>query len=157
MARNTGKKKYTSLYQYDGLTNQWTGLVKPNDPSDPDYVSPIIDYNVCPTTTTTTTTIGNQNILVVFDEVMLLSVNIKIQKGTDEYSRNTAGTWVVPHLIYDDVVFEITGITASYQMAVYYGFGGGQVKYFNVDAGNNWNVMLPGPFFDIAQIVITKL
>ena len=46
--RNTGWKIYQRLEQYLVSNNQSTGVTKPNIPTDPDYVEPVIDLNSCP-------------------------------------------------------------------------------------------------------------
>lgn len=46
--QNTGKKAWTTLQEYNTGTNQSTGTTKPNSPSDPDYVSPVVDTQSCP-------------------------------------------------------------------------------------------------------------
>lgn len=48
---NTGKKIYRYLRQIDTTSGLPTGIFKPNDPSDPDYVHPQIDYDACPIVT----------------------------------------------------------------------------------------------------------
>ncbi|SEW37513.1 hypothetical protein [Chitinophaga arvensicola] len=45
---NTGKKHYALLVQYSTATGLPTGVVKPNNPSDPDYVAPVEDLESCP-------------------------------------------------------------------------------------------------------------
>lgn len=45
---NTGDKGYTTLQQYNTDTNIATGVTKPNDISDPDYVAPAADDVTCP-------------------------------------------------------------------------------------------------------------
>lgn len=45
---NTGYKIYTILVQYNARTGEPTGVVKPNIPSDPDYVAPVLDLTSCP-------------------------------------------------------------------------------------------------------------
>lgn len=154
MASNTGKKKYSILIEYDGYTKEPTGRIKPNIPSDPDYVAPVIDLIACPVTTTTTTTIGNRTIQVTFPEEMFL-LNIRLKKGEDiEFTRTTAGNWLVQNLIYDSFIFEITGITDKYNIQVLY--GNSEEQNFDVDNGQNWNVLLEGLFFNITQIIVTK-
>ncbi|MBS0031617.1 hypothetical protein ACTJJ0_30785 [Chitinophaga sp. 22321] len=48
MPYNTGKLVYQWLRQYDRLTGLPTGLRKPNDPGDTDYVAPIDNFGACP-------------------------------------------------------------------------------------------------------------
>jgi len=46
----TGTKIYTILVEYNSRTGLPTGRVKPNVPSDPDYVPPVYDpVNCAPT------------------------------------------------------------------------------------------------------------
>lgn len=45
---NTGYVIYQNLEEYNVDTNVATGNVKPNDPSDPDYVAPVEDLQACP-------------------------------------------------------------------------------------------------------------
>lgn len=45
---NTGRLVYTLLIQINDRTGLPTGVVKPNVPSDPDYIPPIVDENACP-------------------------------------------------------------------------------------------------------------
>ena len=45
--RNTGKKKYTKLEEYNLTTGEKTGRVKQNLSSDPDYIAPIVDFEEC--------------------------------------------------------------------------------------------------------------
>lgn len=52
---NTGNKIYSTLTQYEVVTSIPTGATKPNTIGDPDYVPPVLDSILCPTTTTTTT------------------------------------------------------------------------------------------------------
>jgi len=52
---HTGVKIYTELKQYSSLTGQYTGTTKANDPSDPDYVMPVLDETTCPIVLPTTT------------------------------------------------------------------------------------------------------
>ena len=53
---NTGYQAYTTLEQYYVLTGLPTGVTKPNVPSDPDYVAPVLNLIDCPLPTTTTST-----------------------------------------------------------------------------------------------------
>lgn len=46
--QNTGYKAWTTLEQYRADTGVATGLTKPNDPEDPDYVPPEFDPDTCP-------------------------------------------------------------------------------------------------------------
>ncbi|SHL14694.1 hypothetical protein SAMN05444266_102207 [Chitinophaga jiangningensis] len=48
MLDNTGKLVYQWLVQIDANTGQPTGVRKPNDPADPDYVQPMMDFDICP-------------------------------------------------------------------------------------------------------------
>jgi hypothetical protein len=48
VATNTGYKAWATLEQYRADTGLITGLIKPNDPDDPDYVPPVFDTNSCP-------------------------------------------------------------------------------------------------------------
>lgn len=45
---NTGIKAYTNLEQYYLDNGVATGITKPNNPSDPDYVAPVLDLAFCP-------------------------------------------------------------------------------------------------------------
>lgn len=45
---NTGFKAYTNLEQYYLDSGVATGLTKPNNPSDPDYIAPFLDLTFCP-------------------------------------------------------------------------------------------------------------
>lgn len=47
----TGKLIYSILQEIDTLSGNPTGVTKPNVPSDPDYVAPIIDTVACPAAT----------------------------------------------------------------------------------------------------------
>jgi len=48
MATNTGQKVYQWLKQLNLTTGLPTGVRKPNDPADPDYVPPVTDLVACP-------------------------------------------------------------------------------------------------------------
>lgn len=48
MLDNTGMLAYQWLIQVDARTGEPTGLRKPNDPADPDYISPTENYDACP-------------------------------------------------------------------------------------------------------------
>lgn len=45
---NTGKKIYQWLIEVDVNTGLPTGNKKPNNPDDPDYITPVVDYVKCP-------------------------------------------------------------------------------------------------------------
>lgn len=45
---NSGRKVYQFLVQVNATTGVPTGLRKSNDPADPDYAAPVIDYTKCP-------------------------------------------------------------------------------------------------------------
>lgn len=45
---NTGLKVYQWLRQIDLATGLPTGVRKPNDPADPDYIPPVTDHTSCP-------------------------------------------------------------------------------------------------------------
>jgi len=45
---NTGKKGYTTLVQYNLYTGEKTGVTKPNESGDPDYIPPVTDLELCP-------------------------------------------------------------------------------------------------------------
>lgn len=49
---NNGVKIYQDLMEYNTATGRPTGNIKPNDPSDPDYVAPIEDPTSCPLSST---------------------------------------------------------------------------------------------------------
>lgn len=51
----SGTLTYTSLFQVSDSTLQLTGILKANDPMDPDYIAPFTDLVLCPVPTTTTT------------------------------------------------------------------------------------------------------
>lgn len=82
---NTGRKIYPWLIQVDD-SGMPTGLRKPNDPSDPDYVAPIVDYVDCPlpttttttSTTTTTTALPAQDIEFKMTDIGVTSVSYKV-------------------------------------------------------------------------------
>lgn len=44
----TGEVGWSILAEYDNINEVFTGATKPNTPSDPDYVSPIMDEGICP-------------------------------------------------------------------------------------------------------------
>lgn len=44
----TGFVGYSLLAQYDNLTETYTGITKPNDPSDVDYIAPVENTDLCP-------------------------------------------------------------------------------------------------------------
>jgi hypothetical protein len=45
---NTGYKAYTTLEQYNVYSGNATGVTKPNDSGDADYVAPVLDEVACP-------------------------------------------------------------------------------------------------------------
>ena len=45
---NNGDKAWSNLREYDVDTGIDTGVIKPNVPSDPDYVAPVQDFTICP-------------------------------------------------------------------------------------------------------------
>lgn len=45
---NTGYKAFLNLAQYYVDSGEETGVLKPNDPLDPDYIAPFIDLAFCP-------------------------------------------------------------------------------------------------------------
>ena len=45
---NTGEKGFANLQEYNTSTNIPTGVTKPNDSSDPDYIDPVSDTTTCP-------------------------------------------------------------------------------------------------------------
>lgn len=47
-----GLLTYQYLEQYDLDTGIATGVIKPNDPSDPDYIPGVVDETLCPPRTT---------------------------------------------------------------------------------------------------------
>src|ERR1700744_1552994 len=101
-----GYKKYQILVQYDACTNQPTGIVKPNLPTDPDYVAPVYDPVMCPpetTTTSTTTTLALINVDVI------LSTNVSglsAVRGSNTYSISETGSWNIPNYV-DYIEFQI--------------------------------------------------
>ena len=50
MPENTGLLIYTILIQINDTTGLPTGVTKPNNPDDPDYIAPLIDEEMCPIT-----------------------------------------------------------------------------------------------------------
>lgn len=68
---NTGNKIYTELIEVTIPDGDPTGFTKPNHPSDPDYIPPVVDTDHCPIVTTTTTIMpeytapGGKNITVL--------------------------------------------------------------------------------------------
>lgn len=44
----TGYVEYSILKQFDNITQEFTGITKPNDPEDVDYIPPVLDEDRCP-------------------------------------------------------------------------------------------------------------
>ena len=89
MGSNTGKKIYKDLIEVYEDTGEPTGATKPNIPTDPDYIPPVEDLDMCPISSTTTTTIipgefivGNKLIKLNNREGLTLSLESFV-KDTD--------------------------------------------------------------------------
>jgi hypothetical protein len=143
---NNGDKIFTLLSEYNARTGQPTGRTKPNVPSDPNYIDPIVDTVSCPLPGPVV--IPTINILVVIGSGFALT--IKLLYGIEHISRTTAGTWNVTDRIYDGVLFEVTTAPVGYTLKIEY--GSSQVKQVNnVGVANTFIV---GPFDDITKISI---
>lgn len=147
MIANDGYKIYTQLIEYSTLTGLPTGRVKPNVPSDPNYLAPVLDASSCP--------IGpipsNQNIQVIIPFGYV--VEVKIFYGAATLTRTTSGVWVVPSRTYDNVIFSVTnmGGSDSYTMRVVYNGG---VDVVEVSSNVIGSMLFPGPFPGITILEI---
>lgn len=151
MMGNNGYKKYTILIEYDGVTNQPTGRVKPNLITDPDYVPPVYDPIYCPVYTTTTTTIGNTSIAVSIKTGVTTTIHA-VKEAWGDYTTTVNGTWIIPNLTYDYVLFDISALTGTLTLTVTY--SGGMTKSVS-GVASAWKVMLPGTFNNITAITIS--
>lgn len=81
----TGEYGYAILAEYDNISQSFTGVEKPNVTGDPDYVSPIMDLDVCPIgiefTRVATLSANKGNQAIVFDVTSVDQFNIQVRAG----------------------------------------------------------------------------
>lgn len=145
---NDGTKVYTLLVEYNLRTGQPTGRIKPNVPSDPNYIAPVTDLSTCPLP-------GDPVIPqrdIVFN-ILDFTVTVSLQYGVNHVDRSGPnGTWTVVDRTYDGVLFDITNNTVQSYIL--------QVKYNNnssikqIEASGTGSFFIPGPLPAISHILI---
>lgn len=147
---NNGEKVYTLLVEYNLSNGLPTGRVKPNLPSDPDYIASLIDYEVCPLPEPYVP--ETEDVIVEIAEDY--EVTIKLQFSTSHIDTSAAGTWNIVKRIYDSVVFEVVAPNSTSQYTAKIEYGSGQFK--QVESVGDNNLFLRGPFEDITKISISS-
>jgi hypothetical protein len=142
-ATNDGYKVYTILVEYSNLTNLPTGRQKPNIPSDPNYIAPILDLISCPI-------VAPQNMNIIVEIAAGFTADIGLRYGASILTRSTPGTWTVPRRTYDAVTFSVTVEPSPYICKVTYNNG---LVMFTLAPGMV-RVLLRGPFIAISKIEI---
>lgn len=149
---NTGIKIFTTLIEYDSITDLPTGRSKPNLPTDPHYIAPISDPSVCP--------IGSvqELINVIVDFPDGYDVEFKITYGSAFATRSAAGTWQVPWRNYSGVLFNVSvkPIDAIYACYVKYIDYGNVTKIKRYPIIHNGITLIPGPYFKLQEIKILQ-
>lgn len=146
-AANNGQKVYTLLVEINTRTGLPTGRVKPNIPSDPNYIAPVEDLTACP--------LPGPPVFNTYDVNVVIpggfTANIQLLYGTLHIDRNTPGTWNIVDRTYDGVVFQVTAVgEVSYIVSISYGSGANKQTAVN----GTGNTYIPGPFTAITQIAI---
>lgn len=145
---NSGTKVYTTLVEYSVATGQPTGRIKPNIPTDPDYIAPSTDLSTCPLP-------GDPVIPYIDIAVSIQSgfaATIELLFGTANISTDVTGTWHVVDRTYDGALFEIG--TAPYDYKVTIVYNSGLIKTVNTSGVKN--IYIPGPFVRITSITIAS-
>lgn len=147
--RNTGDKVFTVLVEINTRTGLPTGRTKPNIPSDPNYIAPSEDLDLCP--------IPGDPVIPTIDVLVDLSTgftsaNVKLNYGSLDIDRNTSGTWTITDRTYDSILFEIPTL-GSPEFTVQIEYGVSQVKKIeHIEVIGNFFII--GPFVNITKISI---
>jgi hypothetical protein len=117
---NTGEKGNYNLQEYNTTTNQPTGITKPNDTGDPDYIAPGPDTTTCPN--------GADISTVTFGEKLsIMNVNL--------HSNGRLFPVVIPTLDYNTGIYENT-------------FGGGFQLIYPLEKNRAWSVNVAAKTLD---------
>lgn len=143
---NNGTKIYTLLVEFNTRTNQPTGRVKSNIPSDPNYIPPATDLVECP--------IPSGPVFTYMDVIVAIAagytVNIQLTYNELHIDTGASGTWHIVDRTYDGVIFQVSAVAGiNYIVKITYD-NGASVKAVNV--GGVTNLFIPGPFNKITRI-----
>lgn len=145
---NDGYKIYTTLVEINTRTGQPTGRVKPNIPTDPNYIAPAIDEDACP--------IPDAPIPDEYDVEIIIPggfvANIELYYGTSHIDFTTSGTETIIDRTYDSIVFHVTTAgVPSYICKITYDDGD---SFKETEVNGVENIFIPGPFSKITVIEI---
>lgn len=143
---NNGIKVYTLLVEINQRTGQPTGRVKPNIPSDPNYIAPAEDLTACPLPGPPSFNHYNVDVMIGAG----FTATIQLWYSGDHTDQTANGEWNIVDRSYDYVIFDVTAGPPSYTVQIVY--QNGTTKTVNVD-GNSVTV-IPGPFTAIQSLSI---
>lgn len=165
---NTGEKGYNDLQEYNTTTNIPTGVTKPNDSGDPDYIAPVSDTATCPNGPDISTvtfgyglSISNVNIharKIVFTDTI-------IDYNTGIYADTQAGGYSLTYPLVKNRLWTITVIartldggntTGVLKCTVTYVDLSGNTQVSTFDVQNNVATPIPAQFQNIVNINISN-
>lgn len=155
---NTGNTGYATLEEYNTGTGTPTGVTKPNDSGDPDYIPPFSDPLTCPTGPDVTTASYGSNL-----EIAKVEANYGTSVYFDTVTDTEAGGYqylrALPRNINTTVTVKVrrlTGGTGPVKARVYYVDSGGTAQMSEFDVPSNIETTLPQVFQNITMILISQ-
>lgn len=144
---NNGDKIFTLLVEMNSRTGQPTGRLKPNIPSDPNYIAPIVDTIACP--------LPGPIVIPTIDVDVAIgegfTANVKLLYGTSFIEQDASGVWTIPDRVYDGIIFELQVAPEPYTVIVEYESG---LTTASVNNAGVRNTFIPGPLDQITSISI---
>lgn len=149
--QNNGVKIFTLLVEYNSRTGLATGRVKPNVPTDPHYISPVIDLLTCPTDSIQPEMINIQTIIEGLIDPISIAFGVVYQNTF--FYRVGEGVLNVVDRKYDGALFQITQLPEGmYELSIEYDQG--LIQTLAIDSIGSYYIA--GPFETPVRMKIIK-
>lgn len=160
---NTGMKGYSTLQEYNTDTNVNTGVTKPNDISDPDYVAPISDAVTCPDGPPDISFNYGNMLEVAKAEVDVPSVPSTVYATTVSNTGSGGYLYIVPsprnvntNIVIKARTLDPSNLTGKVKVSVNYVDGLGVAQNVSFLINNNVETTLPQTFQNITSVNISN-
>lgn len=151
---NTGQTLYANLEEYNTVTGTPTGVQKPNDSGDPDYIPPFDDTLVCPTGPNVTNVSYGSGMEISKVEMHYGSTFVYSDTVTDTDAGGYNYVHPLPKNTNINVTVKARRLSSSASIKVRVSYGAGLTAEFDVPG--NIETTLPQIFQNITSIVISQ-
>lgn len=158
---NTGDTGYADLQEYNTDTNASTGVEKPNDSGDPDYIPPFADPLVCPSGPDQTRVTYGSALEIAKVELLYSATSVYSETRTDTQAGGYQYLFNVPRNTNVSVTVKaralVGGSTSGFiKTRVYYTDSGGVDQMSEFDVASNVETTLPAVFQNVYLINISN-